>query len=101
MKRKVATVVLFSCLVSLAAYATPRRLVVVGVGRASEADQSAAESEAFNAAQVNANGQCILGAIEDNNYLKISDSCVPADDGSGNTTWMCAVNVRAICLIGR
>jgi len=100
MKSTLARALVFSCLVTSAVYATPRRLLLIGTGRSNEADQASADSEAFNAAQVNANAQC-PGTIEDNNYQKVYDFCMPATDADGNQTWMCAVNVRVVCDVGR
>jgi len=100
MKSKAAAAAVLSCLVILGVYATPRRIPLVGMGRASEAEKSAADSEAYDAAQVNVNNMC-AGTIENNNYLKTFDSCSPLTDEDGNTTWTCAVNVKAICLVGR
>jgi hypothetical protein len=100
MRRKAALAVVLSSLVVLGAYAIPRRIPLVGMGRASEADKSAADSEAYDAAQTNANSMCV-GTIENNNYLKTFDSCSPLTDDDGNTTWTCAVNVKVICLVGK
>jgi hypothetical protein len=100
MKRKVAVALALSCLVVLGVYATPRRVLLVGMGRATEADKGAADSEAYDAAQVNVNSSC-PGTIESNSYPRTFDSCSPQTDPDGNEAWTCAVNVKAICVIGR
>ena len=93
-------VLMFSLLAVLEAYATPRRILVVGMGRPAEANKSSAESEANDAAQTNANNQC-FGTIENNSYAKTYDLCLPQTDQDDNTTWYCSVNVKAACIIGQ
>jgi|SRR5450432_4099824 len=100
MKRKAALAVVLSSLVISGAYAIPRRVLLVGSGRASGAEKGTADSDAYEAAQVNVNSSC-AGTIENNNYSKTFESCLPQTDEDGNTTWTCAVNVKAICLVGR
>lgn len=100
MKSKVVMAIALAFLLISAAYAVQLRIPVVGMGRATEADKSSADSEAYNAAQVSANNLC-AGTIENNNYERTYESCLPQTDDDGNTTWTCAINVKAICVIGR
>jgi hypothetical protein len=99
-KKSIVCTALACIFVFVSQASIPRRIVLVGMGRATESDRSAADSEAYDSAQVNANSSCI-GVIENNNYTKTFDSCGSMTDEDGNVTWMCSVNVRVICLVGR
>jgi len=80
-------------LVTTAAYAYD--YMVTGAGEASESDQSAADSEAQSNAQNNLQQACSTGEV--GSQAKIFDQCSSMTDGSGNTLYVCSVNMTGMC----
>jgi len=76
----------------------PVRIIVSGMGNGTDPDQSTSDSNAYSQATMQA-AQICPGMIQDDNYEKTSDSCVPLGSGDSQI-YMCIVTVKAVCVAG-
>jgi hypothetical protein len=76
----------------VAAFATPRTIMVTGAGTDTESDQQSAHDNADSQAQTNLQNAC-PGTITSSR--KIFDMCSPLND-----TYTCSINYTGICRIG-
>lgn len=95
--RHLIPVAMAMALAATAAYAYD--YMVTGAGEATESDQSAAQSEAESNAQNNLQQACSTGEV--GSQSRIFDQCSPITDSSGNTLYVCSVNMSGMCHVGR
>ncbi len=83
---------LFTLLLTVAAFAAARTVMVKGAGMGIDADQSTADSTADSQAQTNLQNAC-PGTIT--SQSNIFDQCSPA-----GSNYVCNVNYTGICQVG-
>jgi len=88
---RLAAIALLACSISAVAWAGI--IYTSGFGSGTDADQSAADSQALQQATNQAHEACPGMAVQDET---VSDSCAPIT-ANGNTVYECMVQVRTEC----
>jgi len=91
--KRISMVLACAIVFVVAAFATPRSVMVTGAGMGIDSDQSTADQTADSQAQNNLQNACSAGTLTSSR--KIFDQCSPAGDH-----YVCNVNYTGICQIG-